>query len=443
MIRRMSRIVLCALAALAGTAACARAELLINGKAVLGDYCIAAPGVYEITGEAEDVQLCIRAPEQGEVTLLLRGARWNCARGAAVLAQSGSVTIELQAGSSSLSGGSEAEPAAIYAMDDLVLRCGGALNIDGTFKNGVECRDDLTIHSGQLNVSAVWDGIRGRDNLTVRSGEIRIDAGNDGLKANNDEEPELGNVQLFGGQITMAVGDDAVHAEGKAEMTGGELTIERCFEGIEGSSVHIAGGRIRIAADDDGINSTGELADAKIMGGDIRVDANGDGIDSAGAVVLGGGTLVINGTTSPRNSALDYLETSWAEGSTLFACGSAAMAQAPKSIGNCSTLRIYFDQMQCAGQLISASDAQGNWLFAFAPLKDYQAVVIAHPLLEQGKTIAIHRGGSAQGLAPGDAMTGGEVQGAVRLCEVTLDDVRVSVDERGNPCDFVPNAFGW
>lgn len=417
--------------------------LTVNGRAVIGDVSISVPGIYEIAGYAQDAQICVDVSGDQPVTLVLDGAQVSCARGAAVYAHDGDVTIELRGKDNMLCGGSEEQPAAVYAMDDLVIQGDGALRVDGTFKNGIECRDSLTICSGDLNVSAVWDGVRGRDNLNICGGEIRIEADNDGLKANNDEEPGLGNVSVCGGQIAMAVGDDAVHAEGKAEVTGGTLTVERCFEGIEGGCVQIAGGEIRITAQDDGINTTAELEDVKITGGDIRLDVSGDGIDSAGGVILGGGTLVINGTTSPKNSALDYLETSWAEGSTLFACGSAAMAQAPKSIGQLSTLRIFFDEMQHAGQMISVCDAQGEWLFAFAPLKDYQAVVIAHPLLTQGKTIAIHKGGSAEGLAVGGAVTGGMVQGAVKLCKVKLDGVRVSIDERGNPCDFVPNAFGW
>lgn len=444
MIRGKGRMLLMTYILLAGVAGAAHADsLCINGVQAARDYCITAPGVYEITGEAEDFRLRIEAPKHARVTLALRGASWSCDRGAAIYARSGDITLDLREGVSRISGGSEEEGAAIYVMDDLDIQGEGALHVDGSVRNGIECRDELTIHSGKLEVAALWDGIRGRDRLSVSGGEIHIDTQNDGLKANNDEAPELGCVHVSGGEIRIAAGDDALHAEGRAEVSGGALIIERCFEGIEGSSVSIAGGTIRIAAQDDGVNATGELEDVTITGGELRIDASGDGIDSAGAIVLRGGTIVINGTTSPRNSALDYMESSRAEGSILFASGSASMAQAPKSVGDQCTLRVYFDVMQSARKAISLCDEQDRLLVAWQPGMDYQAIVMAHPLLAQGKTVSLYQGGSMEGLESGEFMTEGTMRGAQLLCTFALDDVLVSVDERGNPCDFVPNSLGW
>lgn len=431
---------------LLGLSAACRAEdlaLQINGQAVTGDYVVHAPGVYEITGAVQDAQLRIQAPEGARVTLVLRDAQMNCGRGAAIYAQSGDVTIDLDAGISRISGGSEAEPAAIYAMDDLDIQGDAQLQVEGTYRNGIECRDDLTIRSGKIQVSAAWDGIRGRDHLSILGGEIGIDAKNDGLKANNDKDPGMGNILVSGGHIRIMAKDDAMHAEGLAEVTGGELLIKCCFEGIEGSGVQIAGGEIHITAQDDGLNATGEQEAVRITGGETWIDASGDGIDSAGALVLRGGMLVVSGTTSPRNSALDYLVTSRAEGSVLFASGSAAMAQAPKAIDDKSTLRIYFDALQSAKEPVSLCDEQGNLLLAYHPAKDYQALVLAHPMLEQGRTVALYQGGSIEGLQRGGAVASGELRDAKILCTVVLSGVLTSIDERGEPCDFVANSFGW
>ncbi len=52
--------------------------------------------------------------------------------------------------------------------------------------------------------------------------------------------------------MTVTAGDDGVHAEGDLAISGGKVTIARSNEGLEGSTVTIAGGDTSVTSSDDG-----------------------------------------------------------------------------------------------------------------------------------------------------------------------------------------------
>ncbi|WMJ84765.1 hypothetical protein ACS3UN_05480 [Oscillospiraceae bacterium LTW-04] len=131
---------------------------------------------------------------------------------------------------------------------------------------------------------------------------------------------------------------------------------------------------------DDGINAAGSDSsgdsfgkpgtansncNVTITGVTITVNAAGDGLDSNGILTIEGGFVIVNGSTSNGNSALDYDNSSTITGGTLIAIGSSGMAQAPGSDSTQPVLSITFSEMQKDDTVVNLTDKAGNLILSF------------------------------------------------------------------------------
>lgn len=407
---------------------CGRAEVSVSPAVErdAGRFIIGESGVYTISGEDSDIQIIVQTARDIETTLILDNADLTCSDGAAILGISGKMDIRL-VGESSVRGGGDGQPAAIYSADDITIGGEGKLYVYGDYKHGVESRDDLRVYGGDIYVEAAHDALRGRERLEIRGGRIICVAGNDGLKANSDAEGALGGIAISGGEIELSVGDDGVRAEGKISVSGGTLNIIGCYEGVEAREIEIFDGDINIVSTDDALNANGDVTSyIAFYGGRLRAQSQGDGIDSNGHLELNGGEITVHGSTSRRNSPIDYDGGCVARETLIYASGSATMAKAPKSVDGGSTFRLYFDEMRPKGESVEIYDAFGNLLIEFCPLKDFQVIIIVHPALRAGDEIAVMCGEN------------GDI-----VFKVTLDNEITSVNQRGEPCDYLSNDYGW
>lgn len=310
---------------------------------------ITEEGVYRITGTLNDGQILVNS--QGKIQLLLDGADLSCSDSAPIYVQQAKKCfLTLAEGSeNAVSDGTayvyanetDNEPdAAIFSADTLTINGSGALTVSGNYNEGITCKDDLIITSGNISITSVGNGIKGKDHVAIAGGEISVTAGADGIKSNNIDAG-TGFVYIEGGTITVDAQKDAIQAESECILTGGTLHLKAGggsanaqpqmdqgfgnfgthggfgksgdFGGFgnwgasdetestddtsistkalkAGTLLHITGGECTIDSADDGLHSN---ADLYIGGGTLEIAAGGDGIHADGLADIADGTIRI------------------------------------------------------------------------------------------------------------------------------------------------------
>jgi hypothetical protein len=327
---------------------------------------------------------------------------------------------------------------------------GGNLNI-ASENDAVQAETDLIVEGGSLNlvsgqgsgatlasdVSA--KGLKAARSISINGGSFVIDSADDAIHTN-------GNIVINAGDFALQSGDDAIHADLAADINDGTIIVTRSYEGLESTNITINGGSISIKSSDDGINAAGSAASGgsrpgrpgnfylTINGGHIVVDSEGDSIDSNGYVNMSAGTLIVNGPIMNMNAALDYDGSFTITGGLVIAAGSSGMAQTASEGSVQNALLINFDAVQEPGTLFHISDADGNEIVTFAPLKGYQSVAFSSPNLETGKSYTISLGGEYQGGSQQDGLySGGNYQNGTVNTNFTVES---TITHLGQPSRF-------
>jgi hypothetical protein len=301
------------------TAAVTGSGATVNGSTVT----ITAAGVYRISGTLTDGQITVDAAN-ADVTLILNGANITNADGPAIyVANADNTTITLADNTqntltdgTTYNLGTATEPdAAVFSHDDLFIDGNGALTVNAHYKNGIASKDDLTIVSGNITVSAVNDGIKGRDSVVIQGGAINVTAGGDGIKATNDVNVAKGYVTISGGIITITSAVDGIQAETALTISGGSIAATVTGRGLTaGTDVTISAGTIGVT--NSGAAGRGVDADGNVtfLGGTTTVNlsgatvltASGSGFDPSyptgvkanGSISVSAGSLTVTGTSA-------------------------------------------------------------------------------------------------------------------------------------------------
>lgn len=281
-------------------------------------------------------------------------------------------------------------------------------------------------------------GLKAENTLVIASGTFTINSLDDAIHSNNE-------IQIDGGTIVLSSGDDGIHGDNILTINGGDLTVEKSYEGIEANIVTIHDGSLNITSTDDGMNagtgaSSGETGYLAIHGGDITIDASGDGIDSNTTIQMTGGTVIINGTETGPDGAIDYDETFNMSGGILVAAGSSEMAQSPSDSSSQSSIVYQFDQSTT--ESIALTDDSGQFILGFTPTKSYQTIVVSSPLLETDKTFTCHTAVDVDGEAVNGLVTDGVITASTEL-DFTLTDTLTYLTASGvSSTPLTESGFG-
>lgn len=289
--------------------------------------------------------------------------------------------------------------------------------------------------SGKIADSASAKGLKAGSTIVISGGDFSIQSADDALHAN----AEIG---ITGGTFALASGDDGIHADTRILISGGDFNITKSYEGIESASIVLNGGNFRIVSSDDGINIAGGMDGSslnrppgppqggfttstgdslKIHGGSVVIYADGDGIDVNGAMEMSGGTVLVHGPTSDRDSAVDYDASFTISGGLLAAAGSAGMAMGPdRSSLQKSTLLNF--STRPAGTLIHIQDKSGQSLLTFAPARAYASLAFSSPDLAAGASYEVYFGGSATGSEKDGLYTGGSYTAGTQAGSFTVSE---------------------
>jgi hypothetical protein len=312
-------------------------SISVDGQGATADgnkVTISSAGTYNVSGSISDGQIIVDTTDEDKVEITLNDASITCSNSAPINIKSGEVKLFLE-GTNSVSDGSsyvyddseEEEPnATIFAKDDLTIKGTGELTIDSNFNDAINCKDDLKISEGTINVDSVDAGMKGKDSVEVNGGTITINSQGSGI-ITDQEDTEKGYVQIDGGSINITSKNDGIKASNLVEINAGTLNISASsqgiksdnnvvindgdvnlkdsYEGIEASVIQVDGGNTVIDATDDGINATRGTTNSNVLievnGGTLDVTVgNGDtdAFDSNGDITINGGTIDVTAPTS-------------------------------------------------------------------------------------------------------------------------------------------------
>lgn len=370
----------------------------------------------------------------------------------------------------------------IASKDDLTIT-GGTLIVTAV-DDGIRGKDSLTIYDGQITVNAQGDGLKSdniedatRGYVAVESGIINVTAGGDAIDAQTavfvsggeftlvagggssgwvDETTSAKGIKaavsiminggtfsidaaddalhtndslvINGGSFNLMTADDGIHADVGVEINDGYVNIAQAYEGVEGQSITVNGGVVYVTTSDDGFNAANGTGGGgtvgnfylTINGGYIVLNTGGDGVDSNGIAQMTNGTVIVNGPSDNRNSAIDVNGSFDVTGGFLVAVGSAGMAEAPSETSTQNALLLNFDTTLSAGTLVHIQSSDGNEVLTFVAAKEFQSMVVSSPEFESGATYEVYTGGSANGTAMDGLFPEGSYSGGTLYTSFTI-----------------------
>jgi hypothetical protein len=277
-----------------------------------GVLTISAGGVYELSGSYAG-QVVIDADGQ-TVGLRLNGVSLTAQDGPAIWAKNAEgVAVVVEDGTTNSVENAAVElavdaidpSAAIYAKAPMSISGMGSLTVNGAIRDGINCRDALTIMEVNLTVTAADDGIVGKDSVTCDSGVITIDAAGDGIKSSNDTDETLGWINLSGGTYQITAGNDGIQAETTLTVNGGDYTITTgggaaqvdsvdesgSYKGMKaGTSLAVSTGTFTFDCADDAVHADS----VEILDGTFAIATGDDGVHADSDLHIAGGTIDIS-----------------------------------------------------------------------------------------------------------------------------------------------------
>lgn len=275
--------------------------------------------------------------------------------------------------------------------------------------------------------------IKASSNIVIGGGTFDIDSSDDAIHSND-------SIGITGGTFKISSGDDGIHADTKLVIDEGNISIVKSYEGLESANITINNGSISIVASDDGINVAGGNDSSSVSGrpgentfnsnsnnkliinnGYIYVNANGDGLDSNGAIIIEGGTTIVNGPTDDGNGALDYDSSFTCNGGLLIAAGSSGMAQ-NISAGSSYGVMINFTSSLSAGTLINI-----DGIVTYAPAKKITSLVVVSSDFAKDSSYTVSYGGTSTGTKSNGLYTDGTYSGGTTYKTFTISSTATTV----------------
>lgn len=273
--------------------------------------------VYNIEGTLTDGQIIVAASnKESEIVLNLDNVNVTSSTGNALDATTGKVTLANVSGSTSTftstytytdTDGTTAGGTGIYSKNDLTIKGADAstkIVANSTAGNGIRCKADLEIGTGDIGVNAGNNGIKGDESIkfTKKAGNITVTAAGDGIKTdaidsdtfeldtNSSYQPK-GTITVNGGTLDITSGGDGIQADyGFITANTPSITIISDTEGIKANTMNEDSWYYTDAT----LSATATIEGyIQIGGGTINVTSKEDAIKAAGYVNVTDGNITI------------------------------------------------------------------------------------------------------------------------------------------------------
>ena len=263
-------------------------------------------GAYRIYGTSNDGQIYVSAPDQ-DVVLILDGVSLtsgNSIVGPAIFAvDCSSVTIVLVEGTENYladNSANDGEGAVIRVRScNLTIEGKGTLTVDGKAKNAISNTKEITISSGNFNLSAASHGIYGKLGVNIDGGKFNIDAGKSGIKSGNGDNPsnyEYGYIKVNSGNVAIDCGTNGLNCVGPIEINNGRVDIKaKDGNGIDAfEKISVSGGTVIVNSYKSAIATDEEV---EISGkSNLKLITTGNGISASSIAVNVNGVIYIKTT---------------------------------------------------------------------------------------------------------------------------------------------------
>lgn len=303
---------------------------------------INAGGQYEITGQAEKVNIQVSEEISQDVTIGLNNAS--------------------------------------FASLDLHSRGTNVLNLVKDSKNslsgeetGISATNITLTGDGSLVISEVSQyGIFASDDLVLESGNLTIDSGGFGLYAFHETEGEHGNLTINGGTTHISSSQEAgaaVLASNKLTINNGSVTVTTAHEAYVGKHLVINGGTANLVSVTNGMVARDSLAkegqasltDLTINGGTNNITSGANPVLSNGDITIAGGINTFLASMGEQ-AVFNYSGSAELTGGSLIALGVVTLTSSHQEVlmaglnGN-------------AGDTLTITDAAGNEIASYpAPI---------------------------------------------------------------------------
>ncbi|MDE5773957.1 MAG: carbohydrate-binding domain-containing protein [Muribaculaceae bacterium] len=251
---------------------------------------------YSLSGTSNDGSLTLTGSYK--CTIELRGLELTNPSGAALDIQNGKrIAISVKNGTvNTLVDGNGSQKGAVTCKGHLEFKGKGQLSVTGTKSHAIYAKEYVEIKNLTLDIlGSVKDGINCAQYMSMHSGELNLtNIGDDGIqvsyKDETDREAEdTGSITIDGGKITIHVSADAVKcikADADVTINGGTLTLSTSSNGIYDTTKAKTKSSACIGADGDIVINDGTLTLSATGSG-------GKGISCDGVFTCNGGKLNI------------------------------------------------------------------------------------------------------------------------------------------------------
>ena len=294
----------------------------------------AAAYVYNIEGTLNDGQIIVAASSKdSEIVLNLDNVSVTSSTGNALDATNGKVTLANVSGSTSSfistysytdTDGSTAGGAGIQSKNDLTIKGADSstkIIAKSTYGNGIRCKADLEIGTGDIEVTAGNNGIKGDESIkfTKKAGKITVNATGDAIKTDAINSSYIidtatdsttgvitpkGTITINGGTFDLTAGGDGIQADNYLIAANSpSVTIKAGTEGIKVNTTPAD-----CSYTDENGNTQYVSGYIEIKGGTFDITSDEDGIKAADHVNVTGGTIKITSALDGIQSGVDYLD---------------------------------------------------------------------------------------------------------------------------------------
>ncbi|WP_347353120.1 carbohydrate-binding domain-containing protein [Acetoanaerobium noterae] len=411
---------------------------------------ITKEGTYILSGSSDGLNVVVEAADTEKVWLVFDNLSMKGVSAPIQVLTADKVFITLAKGSTNTIedievAESEELNAAIYSKSDLTINGSGKLIVNGKYEHGIKSSDDLKMLGGSFVITAANDGLNANDALNIKDSVIEISAKGDGIhsdknvyidgKSLNIKESEEGIegkvVDIVSGDIDIKSSDDGINATDSSLKTdavssatpaGDEQNknLEERPAPPEGFGQKPANFEDLPADVQEKIKNRPERPEGEavpegemqrpegmphgagfenqegteiiIRGGDLYIDASGDGIDSNGNLTVSGGKVVIEGSGSRGDGAIDYNGTGLVTGGEVLALGGSDMLQSFSSESAQSHIVVTAKESIAVGAKITIKDESGKVLYEHINKKAFSALVYSSKDLVKAKNYTVQIG---------------------------------------------------
>ena len=289
---------------------------------------ITTAGEYYLDGTLDDGQINIATGSKSDAVVLnLDNVSVTSSTGNALNATKGSVTLANVSGSTStfISTYSSDTDAGvgIYSKNDLTIKGADSstkIIAKSTAGNGIRCKADLEIGTGDIEVEAGNHGIKGDESIkfTKKAGTITVTAAGDAIKTDAIDSDTLeldtdssynpkGTITINGGTFNLTADGDGIQADyGFICANSPVITINSGTEGIKVNTTPVDAWYY---TDDTSTTTATIQGYIQIDGGTFNITSNEDGIKAADYVNITGGSITIVSALDGIQSGVDYTDT--------------------------------------------------------------------------------------------------------------------------------------